>query len=44
MGADIVAACPYPGSSDIADFMKLVNDKRTLFSRKVNGLYLKCEQ
>ena len=41
MGGDIMAACPYPGSSDIADFMHLYNDKRTIFAHNLNGLYLK---
>lgn len=41
MGGDIMAACPYPGSSDIADFMLLYNDKRTIFAHNLNGLYLK---
>ncbi len=42
-GGNILSACPYPGSPDVSDFMKLYNDKRTLFYHDLNGLYLKTE-
>lgn len=44
IGGAVLAACPYPGSPDIADFMTLYNDKRTLFSHDLNGLYLKANR
>lgn len=43
-GPSIRAACPYPGSSDTDDFMRLYNDKRTLFAHDLNGLYLSNKQ
>ena len=31
---------PYPGQKTVSDFVKFYNDKRTLFVKDVNGLYL----
>ena len=31
---------PYPGQKTVSDFVKFYNDKRTLFLKDVNGLYL----
>ena len=32
---------PYPGQKSVSDFVKFYNDKRTLFLKDINGLYLK---
>ena len=32
---------PYPGQKTVSDFVKFYNDKRTLFLKDINGLYLK---
>ena len=31
---------PYPGQVSVSDFVKFYNDKRTLFLKDINGLYL----
>ncbi|MCI7088521.1 MAG: glycoside hydrolase family 26 protein [Prevotella sp.] len=31
---------PYPGQKTVSDFVKFYNDKRTLFVKDINGLYL----
>lgn len=35
---------PYPGQKTVSDFVKFYNDKRTLFLKDVNGLYLQKEK
>ena len=32
---------PYPGQKTVSNFVKFYNDKRTLFIKDINGLYLK---
>jgi len=32
---------PYPGQQTTSDFIRFYNDKRTLFLKDVNGLYLR---
>ena len=33
---------PYPGQKTVSDFIRFYNDKRTLFLKDINGLYLKA--